>query len=56
MVDLTGQFLDLKNSIQEVIKTAFDRAGIEIPFPQRTLVPGGEAPFPVRVVEGREKV
>jgi len=49
-------FLDLKNSIQEEIKTAFEREGIEIPFPQRTLVAGGEQPFAVRVVEGREKV
>jgi len=50
------RFLDLKNSIQEEIKTAFERAGIEIPFPQRALVSGGDTPFPVWVVEGREKV
>ena len=48
-------FLDLKNSIQEEIKTAFEREGIEIPFPQRTLLAGGDQPFAVRVVEGREK-
>jgi len=48
-------FLDLKNSIQEEIKIAFEREDIEIPFPQRTLVAGGDQPFAVRVVEGREK-
>jgi len=48
-------FLDLKNAIQEEIKTAFEREGIEIPFPQRTLVAGGDQPFAVRVVEGRDK-
>ena len=48
-------FLDLKNSIQEEIKTAFETAGIEIPFPQRTLVAGGDQPFAVRVVEGTNK-
>ena len=49
-------FLDLKNAIQEEIKTAFEREGIEIPFPQRTLVAGGDQPFAVRVVEGRQKL
>jgi small-conductance mechanosensitive channel len=48
-------FLDLKNAIQEEIKTAFEHEGIEIPFPQRTLVAGDDQPFAVRVVEGREK-
>jgi small-conductance mechanosensitive channel len=47
-------FLDLKNAIQEEIKTAFEHEGIEIPFPQRTLVAGGDQPFAVRVVESRE--
>jgi small-conductance mechanosensitive channel len=49
-------FLDLKNSIQEEIKIAFEHEGIEIPFPQRTLVAGGDQPFAVRVVENEEKV
>ena len=49
-------FLDLKNAIQEEIKTAFEREGIEIPFPQRTLVAGGDQPFAVRVVESQEKL
>ena len=49
-------FLDLKNSIQEEIKIAFEHEDIEIPFPQRTLVAGGDQPFAVRVVEGQEKL
>lgn len=46
-------FLELKNSIQEEIKEAFDAQGIEIPFPHRTLYTGSvTAPFPVKVVDG----
>jgi small-conductance mechanosensitive channel len=46
-------FLELKNSIQVDIKKAFDEAGIEIPFPQRTLHAGRDTrSFPVQVVEG----
>lgn len=45
-------FLEVRNSIQEEIKLAFDEAGIEIPFPHRTLYAGSATePFPVRVVE-----
>lgn len=45
-------FLEVRNSIQEQIKLAFDEAGIEIPFPHRTLYTGGATePFPVRMVE-----
>lgn len=44
-------FLHLKTSIHEEIKAAFDAAGIEIPFPHRTLYVGAATePFPVRVV------
>jgi len=44
-------FLELKNSIHEEIKNAFDTAGIEIPFPHRTLYSGSATePFPVRIV------
>lgn len=44
-------FLELKNSIHEEIKNAFDAAGIEIPFPHRTLYSGSASePFPVRIV------
>ncbi|MDX1513053.1 MAG: mechanosensitive ion channel family protein [Gammaproteobacteria bacterium] len=47
-------FLILRNGIQEEIKQAFDAAGIEIPFPHRTLYAGSVTdPFPVRVVEGK---
>jgi len=46
-------FLDLKNSIYEEIKQAFDAAGIEIPFPHRSLYTGSVTePFPVRVIAG----
>lgn len=44
-------FVELKNSIHEEIKEAFDREGIEIPFPHRTLYTGSVTePFPIRVV------
>lgn len=45
-------FLDLRNIISAEIKRAFDEAGIEIPFPHRTLY-AGEAtqPMPVRIVD-----
>lgn len=46
-------FLELRNSIYEEIKIAFDNAGIEIPFPHRSIYAGSVTdPFPVRVVEG----
>lgn len=45
------RFLDVRNGIQERVKEAFDREGIEIPFPHRTLYAGGAtAPMPVRIV------
>ena len=44
-------FLELKNSIQEEIKDAFDEHGIEIPFPHRTLYTGSKTePFPIETV------
>lgn len=44
-------FLELRNGIQLEIKAAFDAAGIEIPFPHRTLYAGAVTePFPVTVV------
>lgn len=46
------RFLELRNSIYEEIKLAFDEAGIEIPFPHRSLYAGSATdPFPVRLVE-----
>lgn len=45
-------FLNLKNSIHEEIKNAFDANGIEIPFPHRTLYTGSATePFPVTQVK-----
>jgi small-conductance mechanosensitive channel len=45
------EYLTLKNTIQEQIKVAFDEAGIEIPFPHRSLYAGSVTqPFPVRIV------
>lgn len=45
------EYLNLLNSIQLEIKAAFDEAGIEIPFPHRTLYTGSiTEPFPVQVV------
>jgi small-conductance mechanosensitive channel len=39
------------NAIHIEIKEAFDAAGIEIPFPHRSLYAGAAtAPLPVRVV------
>lgn len=47
----TENFRELRNSLQEEIKLAFDAANIEIPFPHRTLYAGSETPpFPVRIV------
>lgn len=44
-------FLELRNTIHEEIKAAFDEAGIEIPFPHRSLYTGSVTdPFPVRLV------
>jgi small-conductance mechanosensitive channel len=50
----TDNFFNLKTELQIEIKEAFDEAGIEIPFPHRTLYTGSVTePFPVRLVEGR---
>lgn len=47
-------FLNLRNSMYLEIKTAFDEAGIEIPFPHRTIYTGAVTqPFPVRVVKSQ---
>lgn len=45
------KFIDLKNSIHEEIKEAFDTEGIEIPFPHRSIYTGSVTePFPIRVI------
>jgi small-conductance mechanosensitive channel len=44
-------FLDVRNALRFEIKEVFDREGIEIPFPHRTLYAGAVTdPFPVRIV------
>jgi small-conductance mechanosensitive channel len=44
-------FLELRSSMYELIKTAFDEHGVEIPFPHRTLYAGAETePLPVQLV------
>lgn len=50
------KFIDLKNSIHEEIKEAFDLEGIEIPFPHRSLYAGSVTePFPIRVINDRDE-
>jgi small-conductance mechanosensitive channel len=44
-------YLSLKNSIMGEIKNAFDVAGIEIPFPHRSLYAGSLTdPIPVQII------
>jgi len=48
---LQPNFFELKTRMQLEIKRAFDREGIEIPFPHRSLYAGlASDPFPVRLV------
>jgi small-conductance mechanosensitive channel len=48
------KFLDLKNSIYEEIKVAFDKEEVEIPFPHISLYAGSVTePFPIKIT--REK-
>jgi small-conductance mechanosensitive channel len=43
-------FLELRNTMQEQIKNAFDEEGIEIPFPHRTIYTGEVTlPFPIQL-------
>lgn len=45
------EFIALKTNLQLEIKEAFDQAGIEIPFPHRTLYTGSITdPFPISIV------
>lgn len=47
----TDNYLELRNTIPLEVKEAFDEAGIEIPFPHRTLYTGAETEaFPVRTM------
>jgi small-conductance mechanosensitive channel len=46
-----ADYVTVRNAVLPAIKARFDREGIEIPFPHRTLYAGAETePFPVRVV------
>ena len=46
-------FLEVRNGIQQQVKEAFDRHGIEIPFPHRSLYVGSISdPFPFRQIAG----
>ncbi|WP_019024175.1 MULTISPECIES: mechanosensitive ion channel family protein [unclassified Thioalkalivibrio] len=45
------KFLDLRNSMHMQVKAALDEAGIEIPFPQRTLSHIDGGPIPVRLIQ-----
>ncbi len=50
---LRENWLDLKDDIHQEVKEAFDREGIEIPFPHRSVYTGlASEPFPVRMVGG----
>ncbi len=48
-------YLLLRNTMSEQIKNAFDQAGIEIPFPHRSLYAGSATePFPVRIIDNSD--
>lgn len=50
-----SNFLELGNTMQEQVKISFDAHGIEIPYPQRSLVvAAGSAPLNVRLQGGAE--
>ncbi|GAA6170549.1 mechanosensitive ion channel family protein [Colwellia sp. KU-HH00111] len=47
-------FLDLKNSMYEEIKHAFDNENIEIPFPHLSLYAGNNTdPFPIKITKDK---
>jgi small-conductance mechanosensitive channel len=48
----TENYLEVRNTIPVEVKRAFDEAGIEIPFPHRSLYAGSETdPMPVQLVD-----
>ena len=49
----TEKWLELKNSMQAEVKAAFDREGVEIPFPHQSLYAGSATePLPIRLIHG----
>ena len=49
-------FLDLKNSMYEQIKNAFDDENIEIPFPHISLYTGSSTePFPITITKDQQR-
>jgi small-conductance mechanosensitive channel len=50
-------FVEVRNAIRLEIKEVFDREGIEIPFPHRSLYTGSVTePFPIQRVNGHSEV
>lgn len=53
---MNENYLSLKNNLPAEIKQAFDVAGIEIPFPHRSLYAGSVTePFPVKLVQNENR-
>jgi small-conductance mechanosensitive channel len=53
---VNDNYLSLKNSLPAEIKMAFDTAGIEIPFPHRSLYAGSMTePIPIQVVKENQE-
>jgi small-conductance mechanosensitive channel len=49
---LSANYLELRNSILMDVKKSFDREGIEIPYPHRSLYAGvATDPLPIRIVD-----
>ncbi len=52
---LSGQYIEMRNSILKDVKNKFDEEDIEIPFPHRTLYTGqATQPFPIQIVSKEE--
>jgi small-conductance mechanosensitive channel len=50
------RFLDLRNTILEEVKAAFDAEGIEIPFPHVSVYSGAATePLPIRLLQGPDE-
>ncbi len=48
-------FRDLRNSLQEEVKLAFEHAGIEIPYPHRSIIVSGQALSPAATTAATEQ-